>query len=71
MNRTPEMQSFLDGMAKQAFGRTNSEATKKQICVICGKPATEFSDELSKKEYTISGMCQICQDATFGPDDAA
>ena len=25
----------------------------------------DFKDELSKKEYTISGMCQKCQDQTF------
>lgn len=33
----------------------------------CGGPATEFTDELSKKEYTISGLCQECQDAIFDP----
>ncbi len=25
----------------------------------------EFRDTLSKKEYSISGMCQKCQDKTF------
>ena len=29
-----------------------------------------FKDELSYKEFKISGMCQYCQDETFGgPDD--
>ena len=25
----------------------------------------EFKDELSRKEFGISGMCQQCQDETF------
>ena len=36
-------------------------------CPLCGekiKPE-EFKDELSLKEFRISGMCQSCQDKTF------
>ena len=28
-----------------------------------------FKDELSAKEYYISGMCQACQDSMFGAGD--
>ena len=35
------------------------------LCAFCAQPATEFTDELSRKEYTISGMCQTCQDGMF------
>jgi hypothetical protein len=38
-------------------------------CVWCGKPATEFRDELSAREYEISGTCQACQDEVFAPED--
>lgn len=31
----------------------------------CGKPADEFRDDLSRREYTISGLCQACQDEVF------
>jgi len=34
-------------------------------CALCNKPALTFKDELSKKEFGISGMCQDCQDAFF------
>ena len=34
-------------------------------CPICEQPIGEFRDELSRKEYAISGLCQKCQDATF------
>lgn len=37
-------------------------------CPFCGKTvnADEFRDELSLKEYHISGLCQECQDEMFG-----
>lgn len=31
----------------------------------CGGEATEFRDDLSRKEYRISGLCQKCQDSVF------
>ena len=38
------------------------------LCPLCSKPIdlTSFKDDLSKKEYAISGMCQACQDKMFG-----
>ena len=45
------------------------ESVRDGLCVQppfgCGKPATEFRDALSIKEYRISGLCQNCQDAIF------
>ena len=35
-------------------------------CVTCSEPVGEFRDALSKKEYSISGICQVCQDSIFG-----
>lgn len=35
-------------------------------CVICQSPDLNFRDPLSQEEYAISGMCQRCQDETFG-----
>lgn len=39
-------------------------------CSFCGLPIieTDYRDDLSKQEYSISGMCQHCQDKTFGKD---
>jgi len=67
MERSKEMQSFLDGFAKKAFGRSPAEAKEKNVCVTCGKPIKmeDFKDQLSIKEYGISGMCMKCQDDTF------
>tara|TARA_R110000824_G_scaffold346176_1_gene532899 strand:- start:140 stop:364 length:225 start_codon:yes stop_codon:yes gene_type:complete len=35
-------------------------------CTYCNITLDEFRDEISAKEYSISGMCQSCQDKTFG-----
>jgi len=36
-------------------------------CSLCGKIIHEkdFKNNLSKREYSISGMCQSCQDRIF------
>ena len=36
------------------------------VCTFCSVTLDEFRDEMSAKEYSISGMCQSCQDKTFG-----
>ena len=68
MERTKELQNFLDSFAKKAFGRSPTEAKEKKICVYCGKEIKmkDFKDQLSIKEYEISGLCQKYQDDTFG-----
>lgn len=39
-------------------------------CPFCGKTVNEhdFHDELSKKEFKISGLCAECQEEVFGYD---
>lgn len=43
------------------------ERVEKGLCSICGQEIKEeeFTDNLSKQEYSISGMCQKCQYKTF------
>ena len=38
-------------------------------CIMCGKLVKVLRDQLSVKEFVISGLCQDCQDATFGIDN--
>ena len=37
-------------------------------CPLCERDIVEsdFKDDLSRREYQISGMCQKCQDNVFG-----
>ena len=39
---------------------------EKGRCPMCEEPIHKFRDDLSYKEFTISGMCQECQDEVFG-----
>ena len=63
--KSAKIENFLDILSNQMYGRKRTDSIKGNICTSCGKPAVEFKDEISKKEYTISGMCQECQDKIF------
>ena len=62
--KTPE----LDALIKDILGIDRVESIQSDKCAWCKEPATEFRNEISRKEYTISGFCQKCQDKTFGVD---
>ena len=66
MKRTHEMQSFINSVTKELFGQTAEESAIVQSCVFCKGSADTFRDELSRKEYGISRLCQKCQDEVFG-----
>lgn len=75
MKRDKRVQEGIDSFAKKAFGRSQSDAEKKgalmAVCVFCGKPVDprkDFRNAISLKEFTISGICQACQDSVFGKD---
>ena len=69
MKRSPTMQEIVDELSKPLFGTTQSEASSKHCCVDCGGAVDKFRDALSEKEYSISGLCQKCQDKIFGEED--
>jgi hypothetical protein len=62
--KSPEMEKLIDSM--NPSGRKRVDSIKNNVCTMCGQPAIQFKDELAKKEYTISGMCQECQDKFWG-----
>ena len=61
-NKTQEIKDFIEGV----FPGT-AKAIEEKRCPLCRKPIGKFRNELSEKEYLISGMCQECQDSVFGP----
>jgi hypothetical protein len=61
----PALEKMLDTTTQSIFGRKRTDSIKSDTCVTCGKLADKFRDELSVKEFTISGMCQTCQDSVF------
>jgi hypothetical protein len=60
-----EIEAFLSDLT----GEHRPTTIAGDKCVMCQRDAVDFRDELSRKEYTISGMCQICQDDFFGEDE--
>lgn len=68
MIRSKEMQEMVDKIGSEFFGITQTESQEKSICVICGEKVTGFRNSISEKEFRISGLCQKCQDETFGED---
>jgi len=53
---------MVDVFISSFMGKDRQETIKSSKCMTCSGPATYFKDELSRREYTISGMCQDCQD---------
>lgn len=62
--KSPQVERMLNRFTNR------DEAIRADRCVNppigCGQPATEFRDDLSHKEFTISGLCQHCQDKIWG-----
>lgn len=64
---TPTRKSYPLRQAINAFvGVDTEKSIREDVCVLCGQKARDFRDLLSQKEFSISGMCQECQDKTFG-----
>lgn len=62
-SKLPGMVSFLDSV-------TGGRYSQPGICAWCGDKVNvhEMRNAKSQSEYRISGMCQKCQDDTFGVD---
>lgn len=60
-----EKSSQFDNVIRTTFGIDRLKSIRNDTCVMCGEPALAFRDELSKKEFSISGLCQKCQDSVF------
>ena len=58
----------IEAVLTQITGVDRPTQVAQNKCTWCKGPAVDFRNPLSKKEYTISGFCQKCQDDTFGPD---
>ena len=63
------MDEVKDEMSFALFGRSRGVALAVGQCVKCGQYDLEFRDEISRKEYSISALCQCCQDGIFGVEE--
>ena len=63
--KSPQIESLLSALT----GVSRVGAVHEASCVMCGGEARIFRDDLSRKEYAISAMCQDCQDKVFGCEE--
>ena len=58
----------IDSFLKDSLGVDRRESITQKVCPFCSQAVTldGFKDELSLKEFHISGLCQSCQDSVFG-----
>lgn len=65
-----EKSEKIEELLTSTFGVDRRGAITGNHCIPppigCGGDATVFRDEISKREFSISGMCQKCQDEVFG-----
>lgn len=61
----PPEENYKEKPVDLLFGKERKQARLTNTCVWCKGPADEFKDELSRREYAISHVCQKCQDAAF------
>tara|TARA_R100000426_G_C4755846_1_gene85189 strand:+ start:246 stop:500 length:255 start_codon:yes stop_codon:yes gene_type:complete len=52
--------------ASSALRSAINQIKNNRECAFCPHPNFKFRDELSRKEYAISGLCMDCQDEMFG-----
>lgn len=65
--KSPAIRDFLQSMT----GRTTAIEAMRCIDVPfgCGQEVGNFRDEISLREYRISGLCQTCQDSIFSKEE--
>ena len=60
------LEQYKENLTLKLFGRSYTLAIAGNQCVECGKPADKFRDALSEREWSISCLCQRCQDKYWG-----
>lgn len=65
--KSDQVENTINFFAQMAgHKRDRHTAILTDQCVACDRKAESFTDKLSEREYTISGLCQVCQDEVFG-----
>lgn len=57
----------VDKFLEKLSGKNRSKTIHNRGCVYCDTPNLKWSNDISRKEYAISGYCQDCQDIVFNP----
>lgn len=62
-----DLQDFKNHLSTDLYGMTREEGIKQGICIDCREEALpKCCSEAGRREFTISGLCEICWDRTIG-----
>ena len=64
-----KLQMLLDLFSGPEYRGSYAIAKATTSCILCGGPAREFRDEFARLEYSVSGLCQGCQDECFNGEN--
>jgi len=65
-DKDPELMALINSLIPKFI--TREDAISEGLCALChtdGIEISSFTDDLSVREYQISGMCQVCQDKVW------
>jgi len=64
-----KLEELIRILSEPAIHSRHSKAKTTQTCKICGGSALFFRDAVSSFEYTVSAICQECQDKYLYAED--
>ena len=64
-NKHPQIDALISNM----MGGSRQLCVENAECISCHGEARIFRDDVSRKEFTISALCQNCQDDIFGVEE--
>lgn len=56
---------LMEIVSRPNYDSDYSNAKAARACIRCRRPAREFRDGCSRLEYSVSALCQACQDEIF------
>ena len=56
---------MMENLQDENYRTIYQAAKNRRICIICKQPAGIFRDQSARLEYSISAICQQCQDSLF------
>lgn len=57
--------NYRDSLAMEHFGMKASEAISQGVCVSCRQKALAFTTGVARTEYSITALCEPCQDRFY------
>ncbi|MGD8228315.1 MAG: hypothetical protein PVI20_11080 [Desulfobacteraceae bacterium] len=61
-------EKLLEFLSKPTYKTSYADAKANGTCIMCRKPAKEFSNASARLEYNVSALCQKCQEEYFNKE---